>query len=223
MYPISTSPWKHIGLVFCMCLLFILCATQFPLFTFVYWILGDGRSHLYTLQEAEERMKKLFPNFIIWAGFVQRWKKRQTLQTRLCYFSQLVLIFRPGARKTMREECYTHCIISTRALLVHYVVFFGANIFGPFLFLCSFKSLFPSLPALVVLFFYLLLGHCLAVGCPPLNVQKRGAFRFWHFRWSAIITSSPKRTLSHILIIIVAIFIKMLTMIIVELQHHYHS
>ena len=46
----------------------------------------------------------------------QRWKKRQTLQTRLCYFSQLVLIFRPGARKTMREECYTHCIISTRAI-----------------------------------------------------------------------------------------------------------
>ena len=87
IYPISTSPWKHIGLVFCMCLLFILCATQFPLFTFVYWILGDGRSHLYTLQEAEERMKKLFPNFIIWAGFVQRWKKRQTLQTRLCYLS----------------------------------------------------------------------------------------------------------------------------------------
>ena len=25
----------------------------------------------------------------------QRWKTRQTLQTRLCYFSQLVLIFRP--------------------------------------------------------------------------------------------------------------------------------
>ena len=46
----------------------------------------------------------------------QRWKKRQTLQTCLCYFSQLVLIFRPGARKTMREECYTHCIISTRAI-----------------------------------------------------------------------------------------------------------
>ena len=49
----------------------------------------------------------------------QRWKKRQTLQTRLCYFSQLVLIFRPGAQKIMLEECYTaistHCIISTRA------------------------------------------------------------------------------------------------------------
>ena len=46
----------------------------------------------------------------------QRWKKRQTLQTHLCYFSQLVLIFRPRARKTMRKECFTHCIISTRAL-----------------------------------------------------------------------------------------------------------
>ena len=29
---------------------------------------------------------------------------------------EMVLIFRPGARKTMREECYTHCIISTRAI-----------------------------------------------------------------------------------------------------------
>ena len=46
----------------------------------------------------------------------QRWKKRQTLQTCLCYFSQLVLIFRHRARKTMREECFTHCIISTRAI-----------------------------------------------------------------------------------------------------------
>ena len=46
----------------------------------------------------------------------QRWKKRQTLQTCLCYFSQLVLIFRPRARKTMHEECFTHCIISTRAI-----------------------------------------------------------------------------------------------------------
>ena len=48
--------------------------------------------------------------------WTQRWKKRQTLQTRLCYFSQLVLIFRPRARKTMREECFTHFIISTRAI-----------------------------------------------------------------------------------------------------------
>ena len=48
--------------------------------------------------------------------FGERWKKRQTLQTRLCYFSQLVLIFRPRARKTMREECFTHFIISTRAI-----------------------------------------------------------------------------------------------------------
>ena len=46
----------------------------------------------------------------------QRWKKRQTLHTCLCYFSQLVLIFRHRARKTMREECFTHCIISTRAI-----------------------------------------------------------------------------------------------------------
>ena len=46
----------------------------------------------------------------------QRWKKRQTLQTRLCYFPQLVLIFRPRARKTMHEECFTHFIISTRAI-----------------------------------------------------------------------------------------------------------
>ena len=29
---------------------------------------------------------------------------------------EMVLIFRPGARKTMHEECYTHCIISTRAI-----------------------------------------------------------------------------------------------------------
>ena len=49
----------------------------------------------------------------------QRWKKRQTLQTRLCYFSQLVLIFRPRARKTMREECFTHFIISTRAISIN--------------------------------------------------------------------------------------------------------
>ena len=34
----------------------------------------------------------------------------------MCYFSQLVLIFRPRARKTMREECFTHFIISTRAI-----------------------------------------------------------------------------------------------------------
>ena len=46
----------------------------------------------------------------------QRWKKRQTLQTCLCYFSQLVLIFRPRARKSMREECFTHFISSTRAI-----------------------------------------------------------------------------------------------------------
>ena len=46
----------------------------------------------------------------------QRWKKRQMLQTRLCYFPQLVLIFGPRARKTMREECFTHFIISTRAI-----------------------------------------------------------------------------------------------------------
>ena len=54
---------------------------------------------------------------IIWLGNqlpkTQRWKKRQTLQTCLCYFSQLLLIFRPRARKTMREECFNHCIIST--------------------------------------------------------------------------------------------------------------
>ena len=49
-------------------------------------------------------------------GAIQRWKTRQTLQTSLCYFSQLVLIFRPRARKTMREECFTHFIISTRAI-----------------------------------------------------------------------------------------------------------
>ena len=29
----------------------------------------------------------------------QRWKKRQTLQTRLCYFSQLVLILSPERGK----------------------------------------------------------------------------------------------------------------------------
>ena len=40
-------------------------------------------------------------------GSLQRWKKRQTLQTRLCYFSQLVLIFRPRARKTMREAVFS--------------------------------------------------------------------------------------------------------------------
>ena len=50
------------------------------------------------------------------ADMVQRWKKRQALQTCLCYFPQLVLIFRPRARKTMCEECFTHSIISTRAL-----------------------------------------------------------------------------------------------------------
>ena len=55
----------------------------------------------------------VWTNFFIW---IQRWKKRQTLQTSLCYFSQLVLIFRPRARKTMREECFTHFIISTRAI-----------------------------------------------------------------------------------------------------------
>ena len=69
---------------------------------------------------------------------------------------EMVLIFRPGARKTMREECYTHCIISTRAISTsaisinsatyfmqivvwfHWLFtlfcpnFFGADIFGPF-------------------------------------------------------------------------------------------
>ena len=58
----------------------------------------------------------VWTNFFIW---IQRWKKRQTLQTSLCYFSQLVLIFWPGAPKTMREECYTHCIISTRAISIN--------------------------------------------------------------------------------------------------------
>ena len=93
----------------------------------------------------------------------QRWKKRQTLKTCLCYFSQLVLIFRPRALKTMREECFTHCIISTRAistsaininnafcrffivLLVIYAVLsqiFDANIFGPFLYLCYLNRFF---------------------------------------------------------------------------------
>ena len=98
---------------------------------------------------------------------MQGWKKRQTLQTRLCYFSQLVLIFRHRARKTMREECFTHCIISTRAISTSAISinnafscylqifhsffwsftlfcreFVGANIFGPFLYLCYFNRLF---------------------------------------------------------------------------------
>ena len=46
-----------------------------------------------------------------WQHFMLLW-----LQTSLCYLSHLVLIFRPGAPKTMLEEYYTHCIISTRAI-----------------------------------------------------------------------------------------------------------
>ena len=34
-------------------------------------------------------------------------------------FSQLVLIFKPRARKTMREECFTHCIISSSAISIN--------------------------------------------------------------------------------------------------------
>ena len=34
-------------------------------------------------------------------------------------FSQLVLIFKPRARKTMREECFTHFIINTRAISIN--------------------------------------------------------------------------------------------------------
>ena len=89
----------------------------------------------------------------------QRWKKRQTLQTCLCCFSQLVLIFRHRARKTMREECFTHCIIITGAISINnafscylqichsfigHLRCFVANLFvliffGPFLYLCYFN------------------------------------------------------------------------------------
>ena len=103
---------------------------------------------------------------IMWSLW-QRWKKRQTLQTRLCYFSHLVLIFRPAARKTMREECFTHFIINTRAIstsaisinnafscylqifhcFIGHLRCFVANFlvlifFGPFLYLCYFNRFF---------------------------------------------------------------------------------
>ena len=102
-------------------------------------------------------------------------KAADAADTSVLFFSQLVLIFKPRARKTMREECFTHFIISTRAistraistsaisknnafchaicrffivLLVIYAVLsrnFGANIFGSFLYLCYFSRFFSSL------------------------------------------------------------------------------
>ena len=122
---------------------------------------------------------KYFQKFSLFSVGEQRWKKRQTLQTCLCYFSQLVLIFRPRAQKTMHEECFTHCIISTRALNTSAITisinnaffmlfsdlsqfywsfelfcyeFFGANIFGPLLYLCYFNR-----------FFHLCRGSCLTI------------------------------------------------------------
>ena len=50
-------------------------------------------------------------------------KKRQTLQTRLCYFSQLV-----------KSALLT--LLSAPELVAK---FFGANILGPFLYLCYFS------------------------------------------------------------------------------------
>ena len=87
-----------------------------------------------------------FP-FLCWYNSEQRWKKRQTLQTRLSYFSQLVLIFRPGARKTIREECYTHCITSTRAISTSAISInsFWCQYFWAFFVSVLFKSSFPSL------------------------------------------------------------------------------
>ena len=46
---------------------------------------------------------------------LQRWKKQQTWQINLCYFSPLVLIFGLWARKIMIAEYYNYCFISTRA------------------------------------------------------------------------------------------------------------
>ena len=43
-------------------------------------------------------------------------KAADAADTSVLFFSQLVLIFKPRARKTMREECFTHFIISTRAI-----------------------------------------------------------------------------------------------------------
>ena len=58
-------------------------------------------------------------NLIRWFSGITRWPLTVRDGKSVCAIfltSQLVLIFRPRARKTMCEECYTHCIISTRAI-----------------------------------------------------------------------------------------------------------
>ena len=102
-------------------------------------------------------MKQLFPvEQCWWPDIIQRWKKRQTC---LCYFSQLVLIFRPRARKTMCEECFTHCIISTRALNTSAISINNAF----FILFADFSLFYWSFTLFCRDFFWLMVTH-LSVG-----------------------------------------------------------